>query len=739
VEIPHSITELVQRFDEHRQAYTSPHYNETQVRREFIDPFFKALGWDVDNTRGYAEQYKEVVHEDAIKVGGTVKAPDYSFRLGGRRIFFLEAKKPAVNLKDDPSPAYQLRRYAWTAKLPVSILTDFEEFIVYDTRVKPAAADKASTARTLYIPYTEYLERWDEIASIFSKEAIQKGALDKYVQSAKRKHGTAEVDDAFLAEIEQWRELLAKNIALRNPGLTQRELNFAVQTTIDRIVFLRICEDRGIEPYAQLMALLSGDQVYPRLRVLYDRADERYNSGLFHFSKERNRPGTPDTLTPRLAIDDKALKTIFKRLYYPESPYEFSVLPAEILGQVYERFLGSVIRLTAGGQAKVEQKPEVRKAGGVYYTPSYIVDYIVKHTVGKLLEGKTPQEVAGCTKTWRPSKTARPMAILDPACGSGSFLLGAYQYLLDWHLECYAKNTRKWAAGKEPRIYQDRHGAWRLATSERKRILLANIHGVDIDTQAVEVTKLSLLLRVLEGENAETLGKQFNLFHQRALPDLDGNIKCGNSLIGPDFYQGRQTDFDQEENYRINAFDWNTEFPQIMAPRPDKGLQPLAQPLAAPVSDKGLQPLVSPLAQTSGSSLWFVTFVTHNSRVSERMVQFGVTDPTGKGLKPLVLSADEQLDVAKSLFDIARRNGFAFVALNVLPDHVHALLPAPDEKTLAARVQKLKTFSAQTINHRRASEKGTHVWAQKFNRRHVESRESLANVIKYITENHLKH
>ena len=335
VEAPDAITELVERFDEHREAYTAPQYNETQVRREFIDPFFKALGWDIDNVRGHAEQYKDVVHEDAIKIGGNVKAPDYSFRLGGRRIFFLEAKKPAINLKDDPSPAYQLRRYAWTAKLPVSILTDFEEFIVYDTRVKPAAADKASTARTLYIPYTEYLERWDEIASLFSKEAIQKGALDKYVQSAKKKRGTAEVDDAFLAEIEEWRALLAKNIALRNRGLTQRELNVAVQSTIDRIIFLRICEDRGIEPYAQLMGLMSGDQVYPRLRALYERADERYNSGLFHFSKEKNRPGTPDTLTPGLTIDDKALKAIFKRLYYPESPYEFSVLPAEILGQVY--------------------------------------------------------------------------------------------------------------------------------------------------------------------------------------------------------------------------------------------------------------------------------------------------------------------------------------------------------------------------------------------------------------------
>ena len=562
---PDSVLRLVERFDNNLPAYKSPEYNETQVRREFIDPFFKALGWDIDNERGYAEQYKEVVHEDALRVGGAAKAPDYSFRLGGRRIFFLEAKKPAVNIKDDPAPAFQLRRYAWTAKLPLSILTDFEEFVVYDTRVRPAASDPPYTARTIYIKYEDYAERWEEIASLFSPEAIRKGALDKYAETKARKRGTATVDDAFLAEIEGWREQLARNIALRNPGLAQRELNVAVQRTIDRIIFLRICEDRGIESYGRLQALLNGANVYERLRALYDRADERYNSGLFHFQPEKDRPGAPDTLTPRLAIDDKTLKAIVRRLYYPDSPYEFSVMPADILGHVYERFLGSVIRLTAGGHAKIEQKPEVRKAGGVYYTPTYIVDYIVKHTVGKLLEGRTPQEVAGATETWRPAKGRRPLAILDPACGSGSFLLGAYQYLLDWHLEFYSRDTEKWSKGREPRIYRHHRGGWRLTTAERKSILLANIHGVDIDPQAVEVTKLSLLLKVLEEESAETLKKQLAIFHERALPDLGDNIKCGNSLIGPDFYRDRQMGLlDDEEIYRINAFDWQAEFPEIM-------------------------------------------------------------------------------------------------------------------------------------------------------------------------------
>ncbi len=552
--VPKEIIGLVEKFEQNRDSYTQGGYNEAQVRAEFIDPFFRALGWDVDNTSGLAEAYKDVIHEDTIRIGSAVKAPDCCFRIGGTRKFFLEAKKPAVNIKEDPEPAYQLRRYAWSAKLPLSILTDFEEFAVYDCRVRPKQGDKAAIARVMYLRYTDYVQRWDEIASIFSKDAILKGSFDKYAQTEKRKRGTAEVDAAFLAEIEEWRDKLAHNIALRNPNLSNRQLNFAVQVTIDRIIFLRICEDRGIERYAELAATTNGIDVYQRLMALFRKADDRYNSGLFHFSSEKDRPEGPDELTPSLTIDDKPLKEIIRSLYYPESPYAFSVLPAEILGQVYEQFLGKVITLTAGHHARVEEKPEVKKAGGVFYTPSYIVDYIVKQTVGKLLEGRS----VTFFKT-KPPKLDRPLRVLDPACGSGSFLLGAYQLLLDWYRDYYVRNEpQKWAATKTPPIHQA-NGGWKLTLSERKRILLDHIFGVDIDTQAVEVTKLSLLLRVLEGE------KDLNLFHnERALPDLAANIKCGNSLIGPDFYSGQQlTMFDKEERLRINAFDWHTEFPYV--------------------------------------------------------------------------------------------------------------------------------------------------------------------------------
>ena len=559
---PTRLIELVARFREQLDDYKRGQYNETQLRRDFLDPLFTLLGWDVDNRAGYAESFREVVHEDAVKVGGTTKAPDYSFRIGGRRLFFLEAKKPSVSIKQDIAPAYQLRRYAWSAGLQLSILSDFEEFAVYDGALKPDPKDKSSRSRVFYCSFEDYAEKWDEIAALFSKEAVLKGGIERFVKKLPGRRGTATVDSEFLAQIESWRELLARNIALRNDGLDVHALNHAVQATIDRIVFLRICEDRGIEDKGRLLALVNGPGIYARLVNLFRDADDRYNSGLFHFASSHSSPsgrgaggdgsrsGHPDTFTLELAIDDKPLKEIIRALYYPESPYEFSVFPAEILGQVYERFLGKVIRLTSGGQARVEEKPEVKKAGGVYYTPTYIVDYIVRQTVGRLLEGKTP-------------KQAEKLRVCDPACGSGSFLIGAYQYLLDWHLKWYVEDeAEKYARGKSPRLRQS-HDGWRLAVAERKRILLNNIYGVDIDAQAVEVTKLSLLLKVLEGETSETLGlAQLKLFHHRALPDLDANILCGNSLIGSDFYDGR-LDLDEEERRRINAFDWESGFPEV--------------------------------------------------------------------------------------------------------------------------------------------------------------------------------
>ncbi len=544
---PAEIVVLVERFRQQSPAYRAGRYNETQLRRDFLDPLFEALGWDVSNRKNYSERFREVIHEVSVEVGGQARAADYAFQSGGGVLFFLEAKKPSINIETDPEPAFQIRRYAWSAKLPVSLLSDFEHLAVYDTRVKPVQGDPAHIGRVRLYHYSDYVEKWDEIHGLLSYQAVHQGSLERLVENIKAQRGTADVDDDFLEKMERWRELLARNIALRNPGLNTREINRAVQMTIDRIIFLRICEDRGIEPENALRDATDGIDVYGDLLALFRQADRKYNSGLFHFNPEKGRPTYPDTLTPAIRVDDKPLKDVLADLYYPRSPYAFKYIPADILGQVYERFLGKVIRLTAGHQARVEEKPEVRKAGGVYYTPTYIVEYIVRNTLGELLKERDPE-----------SLERAPLRVLDPACGSGSFLLGAYQHLLDWHLSWYAQHEpEKWARGRNPAVFQARNG-WQLTMEKKKEILTRHIFGVDIDAQAVEVTKLSLLLKVVENPG------QLSLMGERILPDLGENIRCGNSLIGPDYYEGRQMAmFDQEERDRINDFDWNNEFSAI--------------------------------------------------------------------------------------------------------------------------------------------------------------------------------
>lgn len=415
------VEKLVNRYAEQQKAYHAADYNETKTRRDFIDPFFKALGWDMDNEQDVAEPYREVIHEDKVKIQGKVKAPDYGFRLQGAkdRLFFVEAKKPSVTLKTNKESAFQVRRYGWNSRVSVSILTNFEEFIVYDCSKKPNANDSTSVARLKTITYDQFLQEFDFIYDTFSREAVVKGRFDNYVKSDTAKKGTVTPDRDFVNSLEEWRRFIAIDIARSNLKLNEDELNFAVQLIIDRLIFLRFCEDRGVEPYGQLKSAVAKGSDYEQLHDIFLAADDKYNSGLFDFEK--------DKITQGLKVTNKVIKGIIDDMYYPLSQYDFKALPVEVLGNAYEQFLGKVIRINKAHHAVIEEKPEVRKAGGVFYTPQYIVDYIVENTVGKLIAGKTPKEI-------------EKIKIVDPACGSGSFLLGAFDYLLKYHQNYYHNN-----------------------------------------------------------------------------------------------------------------------------------------------------------------------------------------------------------------------------------------------------------------------------------------------------------
>lgn len=537
-----NIKELVEHFNYNLKDYTSWKFNETNTRQQFIDKFFELLGWDVNNKLWYSEQYKEVVLEDKLTINWSAKAPDYSFRLGGRRIFFVEAKKPSVNIKEEADPAYQIRRYSWTAKLPIGILTDFEELAIYDTRIKPDIKDKAGFARIAYFTFDQLEENWEWIYNTLSKEAIQKWALDKYIQESK-KSWTQSVDVDFLNMIDERRDALAKNIYLRywwERNWDLDRLNRIVGDIVDKIIFLRIAEDKKIENLWNLENIANGKNIWSNLIVYFEKSDKKYNSWLFDNTE----------IFKKFELDDKILKKILLSLYYPACPYEFSVLGVDILGNIYENFLGKTL-VKEGRTIKTELKPSVKKAGWVFYTPQYIVDYIVRNTVWELLKGKT-------------TKQALELNIVDPACGSWAFLIGAYDYILNRFLEQHtASDTMIKQSLKESKIYQFKNN-YHLSFNYKKEILKNMIYWVDIDRQAVAVSKLSLLLKLLEWETAETANQLFSTIDAALLPKLDDNIKCGNSLVDSSIY-GSLWVVDEETIKKINAFDREKDFTEAFA------------------------------------------------------------------------------------------------------------------------------------------------------------------------------
>ena len=547
------IKELIQQFKEGESFYTSKDFVESEVRSKFIDPFLECLKWDVKNEKGARYDRREVITEDRVVVEGQTKHPDYTLCCAGAKKIFVEAKQPSVNLKLDPAPALQVRRYAYTAKMPIAILTDFQELAIYDTRIKPTEKDTAGTARIEYLTYEQYEEKFKELYRHISWDAVDLGHFDTYYEGLKEKRGIQTVDKDILEMIEKWRVLLAEDIVLHNEEGSEEDLTSCVQKLIDRLLFLRIAEDKEIEPLKQLYKIVEQkENIYSKLKSLFLKADSRFNAGLFKNNEALNS----------VQILDKTLCTIINELYYPICQYEFSVLPVEILGNIYERFLGKIIRFKRktknGHSVEIIEKPEMQKAGGVYYTPSYIVDYIVKETIGKKIEEEaTPEKVS-------------KLKVCDPACGSGSFLVGAYQYLLDWHLDYYYDEGRRKKSEKVGLIYKDATThEYKLSIEEKRRILLNNIFGVDIDAQAVEVTKLSLFLKLLENEG-KALSKdgQASLFRasdiKKILPSLTQNIKCGNSLIGSDYYDDKNLSLlGIEEQKRVNAFDWESEFADV--------------------------------------------------------------------------------------------------------------------------------------------------------------------------------
>lgn len=512
-------------------------YNETQARADFIGPMFEALGWDVDNTKGLPQDLREVVHEDSVDVPdeGFSRKPDYAFRLARQRKFFVEAKKPCVKIESDRKSAFQLRRYGFSAGLPISVLTNFHHLAIYDCVPVANPSDDTQIARVCLYECGEFDRNFDEIYAALSFESVASGRFDSQFNVDGTREGTAQFDGYFLDQVQSWREHLALDIYSRNEGITAPELTIFVQRILNRLIFLRICEDRELEKYETLKKLGSVG-VYDGLIEVLRQADKKYDSGLFDLLHDP---------TTGLKVGDETLAHIIDELYYPRSPYTFSVVEANVLGDIYELFLGTEIQVDKHGKIQIALKPEVRASGGVIPTPKFIVDAIVERALQPKLNS---------------ARGAIGAKVADIACGSGVFLLAAFEQLMSHHIEVYAKI--KGSEGKT--IYRGPNGTWRLTLQEKHRILLNYIYGVDIDSQAVEVARFSLLLKLIEGETNESIAALRSNHGQRALPRLDGTIKCGNSLVDHQHLRKHIDSPSVELLSKVNPFDWNSEFEAVM-------------------------------------------------------------------------------------------------------------------------------------------------------------------------------
>ena len=459
-------------------------YNEANTRKDFILPLFHALGWDVYNDFCVNE-----VTEEETGVSGRI---DYSFRIDNITQFLLEAKAIPENL-DKEKWAHQAIEYGWNKGIPWVVLTDFEGLKIFNSEWKVNRPRP-----NIDLSYKDYIGKFDKLW-LLSKPAFENNELDKLLSEFGVTAKRVSVNEKLAEELVSWRGILTNNLKQWNEKLPLEDIEEAVQRILDRLIFIRVLEDRGIEDKDlwQTYQKWLNDGKKPlnfieKLIPLFRDFDKKYNSNLFqeHVCEKLETEGAPFTkIIPELYGDKEG-----------GIKYRFDAIDVDVLGNVYEQYLGHV--------QKREGETSKRKKQGIYYTPSYIVDYIVQNTVGEILNGK------------RTLVEKEGIKILDPACGSGSFLIKAFE-VVDNHIKSLRNKNSK-------NLKQD--------ALRRYRVLTENIYGVDLDEQAIEIARLNLLLKALVPGNK--------------LPLLTEHMKVGNSLIS-------------DEKITDKAFNWEKEFPDV--------------------------------------------------------------------------------------------------------------------------------------------------------------------------------
>ena len=501
-EAKRKIQELVSKYEQVKLSGRIDKYSEQDTKDSFIRPMFEALGWDFDDR-------EEVSKEEFVNSAGRV---DYGIYLNNQPKLFIEAKKLGAAIHK-PEFAEQAIRYCFNRVVTWAVLTDFESLKVFNAQ---NVSENLSNKLYFEIPYTQYVERFDQIWQL-SKESFETGLIDKEAMKVGKLQQKITVTEQLAKDLNEIRELLTKSLHQWNEKVTADDLDEGVQKLLDRLIFLRVAEDRGIEEPILKQLVRDFDlrkdnnqHIYQSMITKFRELDEVYNSGLFSqhpFEKWEEYGGATK----------KAIDILYGKSGYYE--YDFKLIPSDVLGQVYESYLGHLLSKSRKGLT-LDVSAKKRKEQGIYYTPSYIEDYIVEQALKPVLDN--------CHSV----AELKAIKVLDPACGSGSFLIKA--------MEMIEKKYVEFGARKGEGI--------------RLQVLLDNIYGVDLDEKAVEIARLNLVINSLET--------------RMKLPGLEQHIKNGNSLISG-------TDEELKKYFGKNfrdkkPFNWEEEFPEVFN-RPNPG------------------------------------------------------------------------------------------------------------------------------------------------------------------------
>jgi len=440
-EAKQKITKLIEKYKKLVDAKKIKTYNEAQTRNEFIEPMFEFLGWDMRNL----ENPNEVTTEETVSKGRV----DLAFRLNNIPVMFLEAKALRIDL-DEWKWAEQAINYSWNKSVTWAILTDFEGIKIFNAEIPPK-----NLSQNLFfeLKWDEYLNRFDQLW-LLSKESFEQKLLEKQAEKWGKLTKRKQVSEKLFEDLTDWRTKLTENFLKNNDIVDKNALDEGVQKILDRLIFIRTTEDRKIEQNILLSLIREWEtagkkqNVYKRLIDGFTWFDENYNSKLFASHALEN-----------WKANNEIFEEIINGLYKTKDGYryDFSVISADVLGGIYEQYLGFVQKK----EQKEEKKKSKRKSQGIYYTPKYIVEYLIEQTLGEVLK-KTKE------------KNLSKIKILDPACGSGSFLISAYDKISE---------TQKKINKKDGGLFDE------------FEILENNIYGVDLDEQAVEIAQLNLVIR----------------------------------------------------------------------------------------------------------------------------------------------------------------------------------------------------------------------------------------------------